>query len=350
MATFRALSRAEVAAAEWDAVADGAAEAWLWHRHAFGDALSTWPGRADRGFALFEGDTLVGLMPAAKVRMTGDFSLFDSVGGPIASDRLQPGQAEVVRRALIAEFENRAKAAGALFADIALPAMAPAYRDETCPRVNPLLDFGYGNQLGQTYVIDLRSGYDAIWNGMEGRARTAVRQAEKAGVTTRLAAANDDDLSAYYRLHCRAYARTETPPHPRAYFEALWRDFLASGRALVLFAEKAGEVIAAANIGIDKKAAVYWTAAGDEEALRSGATSLLQVAAIKALIEAGVEFYEVGEAFPGREGDKLAGLDRFKRSFGGRLWPWFKGRRVLRPRLYAGLKFLRALAGRGVAP
>ena len=69
---------------------------------------------------------------------------------------------------------------------------------------------GCENNLTQTWVVDLRGGREAAWDMMEGRARTAVRKAEKAGVTVR--EASQEDLTIYYRLHQETYRRTGVRP------------------------------------------------------------------------------------------------------------------------------------------
>ena len=64
-----------------------------------------------------------------------------------------------------------------------LAPMTPSLRGERTPRINPLIHFGFSNDLTQTWVLDVRAGADALWDGMEGRARTAIRKAEAAGIT-----------------------------------------------------------------------------------------------------------------------------------------------------------------------
>ena len=46
---------------------------------------------------------------------------------------------------------------------------------------------------------------------------------------------------------------------------------------------------------------------------------------IKELRKRGVGWYEVGEAFPNYLNVKEKGLNNYKKSFGGKLYPYFKG-------------------------
>jgi len=207
---------------------------------------------------------------------------------------------------------------------IALPSMAPARRGENCPRVNPLLDMGCENTLTQTWVVDLRGGADSVWGRMEGRARTAVRKAEKTGVTVR--EATPGDLQTYYHLHQETYRRTGATPHAKEYFAMIWERFLAHGLARIWVAELNGETIAAENFGGYKKAAIYWTGAANWKSLDVEANSLLQWTAMQWMIRNGIEWYETGEAFPQFDDGKRRGLSDFKRSFGGSLYPYFRGK------------------------
>ena len=68
-----------------------------------------------------------------------------------------------------------------------------------------------------------------------------------------------------------------------------------------------------------------WTAAGNIEAARVGANNLLHWRAIQWARANGGLWYESGEAFPGTREGKLKGLNDFKRSFGGELYPIYRG-------------------------
>ena len=109
----------------------------------------------------------------------------------------------------------------------------------------------------------------------------------------------------------------------------------AEGRALVLCAELAGEIIAAATFGIHHRGAIYWTGASDARGLSTGANALLQYAAMAQLSRGGITHFEIGDAFPHLVAGKNAGLDLFKRSFGGDLHRVVRGRRPASRARYA---------------
>jgi hypothetical protein len=311
----------------WDDFVARSDDAWLWHRFDLQDALALWPGRRDISFAILNNEgAVVAIMPlqvvAWKQKRVLRRSRLDSFGGLACHNNIIAKQKLHLMQIVMAYAETLA-AKGCQGLHISLPPMAPGLRGEYCPRVNPLVLYGFENTLSQTWVIDLRLATELLWDQMEQRARRYARKAQKTLAVRR--ADRPGDLDVYYELHCQTYARSSLEPHPRAYFEAIWRDFLASGLATIWFAEHEGEVIAAENFGVFKQGAIYWTGASSHKGLTLGANPLLQWSAIQAFQTSGIEWYETGEAFPGALLGKSKGLNDFKRSFGGSLYPYYKG-------------------------
>ena len=326
------IARKDVGRAEWDTFVDSAGEAWLWHRFDLVDALSTWRGRTDLSFALVDLGAkrrVVAVVPCHRVASKSGRALninaLDSLGGPACRNCLPAASRQRVLKRIREHLIVLAREHGSGEIVVALAPMAPALCGEDCPRVNPLLELGFANTLTQTWVIDLRQGKNALWERMEGRARTAVRKAEKSGVSIRRADGNGD-LDIYYDLHCETYRRTGVPPHPRAYFEAIWRNCFVQGLAQVWIAEHDGKAVAAENFGVYKNAAIYWTGASTRVGLKVEANSALQWAAMQWMVENGLEWYETGEAFPQAVEGKTKGLNDFKQSFGGELYPLYRGK------------------------
>ena len=340
----RVVTRRDVGRVAWDAFVDWSDEAWLWHRYDLQDALATWPGRSDASFALCAGDEPLAIVPVhfveyAQARVLR-LAALDSFGGPATAPHLAPRRRARVLDEVMGELRRLAGRRRTTRIDMTLAPLAPALRGERCPRTNPLLALGMENALTQTWIVDLRGGRDAAWDGMEGRARTTVRKAERAGLTVRVAD-GPRDLDEYYRLHLDTVARTGIAPHPKAYFERIWQDFMGSGTARVLVAEHAGRVVAARNFAVFKGASVCWTAASDAHALDLGANSLLQWRAMEWMVDAGIEWSETGEAFPAARTGKSQGLTMFKASFGGELYPIYRGRIELHQRLARRLYHVR---------
>ena len=331
-APFHFTLRTDMACRAWDALADASDEAWLWHRYDFQEALETWPGSSDESFAVTAPDEQqpLALVPLRRItrRVAGvvPVHILESFGGAALRNGLGEKRRRAVLSAVREELLKRARTGTCVEIRMALPPMAPALRGARCPRVSPLLDMGCDNTLTQTWVVDLGIGRDAVWKQMEGRARTAVRKAEKAGVTVREARA--DDLDTYHRLREETHRRTGVPPNTQTkdYFRVIWERFLSVGLSRVWVAELNGEPVAAENFAIYKQAGIYWTGAASAKGLEVEANSLLQWTAMQWMLENGIEWYETGEASPQVNAGKLKGISDFKKSFGGTMYPYYKGR------------------------
>ena len=317
------LERNRIGKEKWDRFLENSDEAWLWHFFDFQDALACWPSYSDLSFGVLDALSCGEVLCLMPLHLLVDQSIV-SLGGPAFTNgipgRLRHRSLGFIRDHLV----ETAQKYRLREINVSLPPMARAYSGERCPRVNPLLEFGCENTLTQTWVVDLRSGKEEVWDRMEGRARTAIRKAEKSGIRVR--EARNDDLESYYKLHVETYDRTGVPPHPKDYFKAIWNDFLAAGLAHIFIAEMGEEAVAAENFGTYQGRAVYWTGAASAKGLSAEANSLIQWTAIQWMIDRGFEYYETGEAFPGIRVGKEKGLNDFKKSFGGELYPFYKGR------------------------
>ncbi|MGA2462944.1 MAG: GNAT family N-acetyltransferase [Thermodesulfobacteriota bacterium] len=340
------LNRFEVGQEDWDTFVDASDEAWLWHRFDLQDAISTLPGKHDLSFAIRGtalGERIVAVIPLHLIEKRRIYAFkwntLDSLGGPACANGLGVKQKRKILEYAMSQITDLARKYDAVEINFALSPMAPAYCGERCPRINPLLEMGCENTLTQTWVVDIRQGKEKLWMNMETRARNAIRKAEKEGLRVR-PANGSDDLDIYYHLHCETYRRTGVPPHPKSYFEAIWRNFLSKDLSLIFFAEWKENVVAAENFGAYKKAAVYWTGAANSQGLTLQANSLLQWAAMQSMVENGIEWYETGEAFPHLREGKLKGLNNFKRSFGGELFPYYRGRIVFSPKWHSLWRFI----------
>ncbi len=306
----------------WDAFCHASDEAWLWHLYDFQDVLGTWSYYEPISVAIVDkaSGEIMAVIPLHLVKGVR----IDSLGAYATANSLTPRQKKALLSFIAKYLKELAHTHAISEISLWLAPMAPAYTGGCCPRVNPLLWLGCENTLTQTWVVDLQDGKDAVWNRMEGRARTAIRKAEKNGVTVRHAEPND--LAAYYDIHCATYSRTGIPPHPKEYFNAIWARFFSTGMALILVAEHKGKPVAMENFGVFKEHGIYWTGASSSIGLDLEANSLIQWHAIMWMIERGFSFYETGEAFPCAKSGKEKGLNDFKRSFGGVLYPIYRGR------------------------
>jgi CelD/BcsL family acetyltransferase involved in cellulose biosynthesis len=329
-AEFKKLSRCEVGHARWDDFAAKSPTAWFWHLYHYAEIWATLPGREDASFALVDPQTseLVATVPCVRIndRMARFFqwNSIDVFGG-VAWDPLLPKKKRAaVLEAISKELKSMAQEYRAHEVRFSMAVMTPEIRGETCPRINPLLELGCANAVEEAWVCDLRNSKDEIWKNIGKGAKSSIKKAQKNSVQVRIAA-NERDLDAYYRIHCETFKRTGVPGFPREFFEGVWKYFLSNKLAVIFIAELNGEIIGAANMAVYKKGAHYWTGASNETGLAIGANALLQWAAIQWMVENGIEWYEVGRAFPFAKGGKHKQISDFKKDFGGSLYPYFRG-------------------------
>ncbi|HYK98725.1 MAG TPA: GNAT family N-acetyltransferase [Candidatus Acidoferrales bacterium] len=184
---------------------------------------------------------------------------------------------------------------------------------------------------------------EAIWASMEGRARTKVRKAERAGVTVTVAT-GADALASFYPLHLATYRRTGAAPQPRQLFEVLFD----TPYTRTFFAEHEGRRVATVVVAAYAGRAQFFASASEEAALHLGANNLLQWRALQWVHDMNFEAYEVGhvENPVGARDPKLQSIARFLRSFGGDEVPSFAGERVYRRTREAAYLMLREALSR----
>ena len=335
--------------ARWDAFVDSSDEAWLWHKSDLIQILTSWPGRTDISFALLDSqsDEIFAILPLHRIS-NSKFGIslvtFNSLGWLALRNRLDEHQTEELLKIAFVHLKTLSNKEKSSQFDFALSPVAPAYRQKHHSNF-PKFPSKPLEVSTQTYVLDLSLGKEHAWTGFEKRARNAIRKAENLGVNIR-PANHTSDLDAYYDLHKSTYNRTGVTPHPIEYFDGIWKYFYSKGLAHILFAEVDGQVVAAETFGVYKNAANYWTGAANEKGLACNANSLIQWHAILHFIDIGLKFYDIGEAFPDSVSGKQRGLDLFKRSFGGTLYPLFRGRIVTRKSLYFMFKFFNIIRGK----
>ncbi|MEZ6194664.1 MAG: GNAT family N-acetyltransferase [Planctomycetota bacterium] len=249
-------------------------------------------------------------------------------GGPALRGDLAPADREALLGAIDRVLDGFLAPGGLEELKLILPPTAPSSR--LCWRTgeNPLAARGFTDGSTLTSVVPLGRELEAIWRDLHPSYRRDIRRARKNGLEASRAEATAADLDAYYALHVETYRRTGVTPHPRAYFEGIFRHFVASGATRIWFARREGRVIGAANVAEWGDSSLYWTGAYSAEGLEHEAAKLLQWTAIESLHARGILYHETGEVFPEADpASKEAGLTLFKRRFGGNLVPFFRGSR-----------------------
>jgi len=346
--SFTIMPRDTIGRDRWDQFVEISDEAWLWHLTDYWEPEDFRIQKIDLSFAILDnnGQTVM-IMPLlltqGRVARVIPVKTLTSLGGPAAVNGLSLKQKVKLSDFLCDYLNELAVKYGVMEITLSVPPMAPAYRGERCPRVNPLLPLGCDNALTQTWVIDLRPSEAELRRAYAEGTREDLRKIQREIYQVRTAS-NEQDLKSYYELHCATFKRSGKPPHPFAYYEHIFTRFVVKGFCRIVFFIQNGEVLAAHNAVLYKNAALYWTAASKLEK-PGGANRLLMDEQIMHAKQHGIEWFEAGEAFPQLASGKYKGISDYKKSFGSVLYPFFKGRIVTRQKLHAAVDFLRAMRG-----
>jgi hypothetical protein len=175
----------------------------------------------------------------------------------------------------------------------------------SAPPATPLPPSFHGHEL------DLRSGQEFLWNGLEGSVRRALRKAKGHGLELRVAY-DEAALRVFFELHTLTRQRHGLPPQPWAFFRQLHREkLLGPDAGFVVSASTQGRPVAAAVFLRCGTAAVYKFGASDERAWDCRPNHLVMWEGIRQLAVSGARSLHFGRSSIGQEG-----LRRFKLSWG----------------------------------
>lgn len=160
------------------------------------------------------------------------------------------------------------------------------------------------------HVLNLERGEKALYDGLEGPVRTAVRKAEKSGVKVEILR-SEEAMATYYRLHRLTRHRHGLPPQPYAFFQNIQQAVVAKDMGFVAVANHEGQPVSAAVFLHFAGKAIYKFGASDKRYQKVRPNSFMMWEVIKHLAQNGFVSLDFGRSSLGEEG-----LCRFKRSFG----------------------------------
>jgi len=317
---------------QWDKIVYESNESWFFHFYDWGMFINQEIlGNKLLSFLIEDNKQILGIFPLFLKRqkifpfvVMKILSSGFGTGGLALINGLGEQHVRKIQKFTFDYIDSLAKQYKADLLEINLPPLSPANLPPMNKKINPLIFYGLKDNSTATYLIDLQNNsYEELWKKMETRSRTAIRKAEQSNITIEKVG-TIDDIREYYDLHCQTYKRTGVAPHPFLYFETIFK----KGWANMFFARYDKRIIAAVNVAAFKTGAVYWTSASDYRYSSLGANNLLQWHAIRWAKEQGYKWYDSGEAWLDTNNPKLAGLTRFKGSFGGELFPFYKGEKI----------------------
>ena len=182
----------------------------------------------------------------------------------------------------------------------------------------------------------------AMWERMQGRARTAVRKAERAGLTADVTAADLSiacEDSSFRRVYDATMDRVNAAAqhrHNSDYYGRLVRG-LSEQLQVASVRDEDGHVVASCLLLVDRDGVHYHLSGSIKESARLGANNLMLWAVLKWAASRGHSMLHLGGGT--RPDDELF---RFKSSFGGVPLPFYVGHMILRPGDYELLVSKRA--------
>ncbi len=336
---FKTLKRNNCPPQLWNQTAERITSAWAWHRSELLDARQTWTRTFDQSFAVVDANTpsnILALVPIVLIRTRYLTSLvgphLEGTGGPVIDNSLPRRTKDKLQSFIVDELNILSTQHHARRVDLSCPPLAPDLLDSSVIKPNPLCHFGTKDASTQSWVLQLfDKSEDQLWRSLEHRCRKQVNKAQRHQLSAEIVTPDPGLLDTYYKLHQQTCLRNGIPTHPRAYFEEIFGPVSRSGLCQSCIVRQGHDILTIHNFLIYKGAALYWTTAGNDEALHLCANDFGIWHAITEFRDKGIKFLECGEAFPGARGGKLKGLNDFKKSFGGELYPYFRGQIVYRP-------------------
>jgi hypothetical protein len=162
------------------------------------------------------------------------------------------------------------------------------------------------------HVLDLKDGQEALFKGLDGAVRRAIRKAENEGV--RVEFSNKiEAVREFFALHCLNRRRHGLPPQPFRFFENIARHVLAAGQGFVAIARLAQQPLAACLFFHNCSEAIYKFGASDYAFQQLRPNNLVMWEAIKHCAANGFSRLHLGRTSLENEG-----LRRFKQGFGAR--------------------------------
>ncbi len=199
-------------------------------------------------------------------------------------------------------------------------------------------------QFRNTVLVDLRGSEEEILARMKQKTRYNIRLAARRGVSVRRALPSDWAL--LYDMYAQTAARDGFIIRPRAYYETVWRLFwqAEAPHAEALLAEAEGEPLAALWVFTFAGRAYYVYGMSYPRQRHKMPAYLLQWEAMRWAKAQGCTVYDMwGAPDEFAETDRMWGVWRFKRGFGGRVL------RTLGAWDYAPRPWLYGLYGRAAA-
>lgn len=165
--------------------------------------------------------------------------------------------------------------------------------DENVKKINKLgLRKQLGVQAANTVIIDTTDDIDTIQSRFSSQVRNKIRLAVKDGVVTKIVPVNDENCKLFFDMMVKTI-NGRSPLRDYEYFKLFWQSHDQAGTGIFMFAYANNQVICTDYIEIIGQKAYRKDAASIRDTTVRGASSLLELNAIKYLREKGVTKYDL---------------------------------------------------------
>ncbi len=270
---------------EWDAGLSACPQATFFHGSAWAAVLRDTYGFRPRYFVTREAGRMAALLPVMEVDswLTGKRGValpFTDACGPIGGD-------PAACRRLCAEARQHGQARRWRYLEI---------RGGRELLGNPPASASF-----HVHRLDLGRGEAALFGGVDGSVRRAVRKAEKSGLTVEFSR-ELEDVRAFFLLLRQTRKRHGVPPQPFRFFREIHRHILSRNQGWVVLARAGGVPVAGAVFFLFGKTVTYKYAASDTAFQHLRANNLVLWRAISRFAREGFEMLDLGRTALDNEG------------------------------------------------
>jgi len=163
-----------------------------------------------------------------------------------------------------------------------------------------------------TFLLDMRVGKQVLWNKLHSEARTAVRKAQKFGLSFGLTE-RVDDLYEYFSIYKSTMARRQRRGLGWSFFESLHSLLGDQGRSKLFVVRYGGEIVAGMIILLQGSSAFWWSGASKTSSWGKRPNEFALWNIIEWAVDHGITDLDLGPT----PADEASGLNLFKRHFGG---------------------------------
>jgi len=335
--------------ADWDLFCLNHDEAWFYHTTKYTDYCVSYGaqkfGTTDLSFFVQDGKKIVAICPLLLEKKSDrdgipytEFSTAGSGGYGITPALANDMETERHERILKCIYEEVDTLAAQHNVSCASFRMNPLSLNRL--QFNWLLKFGFFDSSVNTQVLDLTYPIDQLWSALRKGHKYDTRRGEKFYDIRIFDRTNPDrDAFELYRLlHHKAAGRVTRPIET---FEMMYA-WLCAGEGVVFGVYKDDHPVGFTYVNTFKRAACYSSASDDPDFQTDVPIShVIQWSVIRWLKEHGYERYEMGiqqfgPLFSDIPSPKDLSISFFKRGFGGRTVPLFRGRK------YYGRDFMKS--------